>query len=154
MDESDIKIDKEGIWYYRGAHMFRKDILCVFFEHLKQDDCGRYFVELNREICYLDVEDTAFVVTAVYRNQTPCGAEELEILLNDDQKEKLAADTLAVGKDNVLYCRVKNNRFPARFTRKSYYQLAEFIEPDGADNEFCVVLNNRKYPIAHASLNP
>lgn len=86
MDESDIKIDKEGIWYYRGAHMFRKTFLLRFFEHLKQDDCGRYFVELNREICYLDVEDTAFVVTAVYRNQNPCGAEELEILLNDDQK--------------------------------------------------------------------
>ena len=154
MDESDIKIDKEGIWYYRGAHMFRKDILCVFFEHLKRDDRGRYFVELNREICYLDVEDTAFVVTAVYKTQNPCGSEELEILLNDDRKEKLAADTLAVGKDNVLYCRVKNDRFPARFTRKSYYQLAEFIETDGADNKFCVVLNNRKYPIAHTSLNP
>lgn len=154
MDESDIKIDKEGIWYYRGAHMFRKDILCVFFEHLNLDDCGRYFVELNREICYLDVEDTAFVVTAVYKTQSACGSEELEILLNDDRKEKLAADTLAVGKDNVLYCRVKNDRFPARFTRKSYYQLAEFIEPNGADNEFCVVLNSQKYPIARASLNP
>lgn len=154
MDESDIKIDKEGIWYYRGAHMFRKDILCVFFEHLKQDDGGRYFVELNREICYLDVEDTAFVVTAVYKTQGPCGSEELEILLSDDQKETLDADTLAVGKDNVLYCRVKNDRFPARFTRKSYYQLAEFIEQGGADNEFCVVLNSRKYPIVCASPKP
>ncbi|MDD3249999.1 MAG: DUF1285 domain-containing protein [Smithellaceae bacterium] len=154
MDQSDIKIDKEGLWHYRGAHMFRKDILCVFFEHLKQDDCGRYFVEINREICYLDVEDTAFVVTAVYKTKDACGSEALEIMLNDDQKEELDAGTLAVGKDNVLYCRVKNDRFPARFTRKGYYQLAEFIEPGDADNEFFLVLNRRRYPIECASLKP
>ncbi len=69
MESSDIKIDKDGIWYYRGAHMFRKDILCIFFENLKMDDCGQYFIELNEEIYYLDVEDTAFVVTAVYKTK-------------------------------------------------------------------------------------
>ncbi len=153
MNENDIRIDKDGIWYYRGAHMFRKDILCIFFEHLKRDDSGRYFIELNGEICGLEVEDTAFVVTAVCKIQDACGSETLEILLSDDRKEALDAGTLAVGKDNVLPCRVKNNRFPARFTRKSYYQLAEFIEPDGDENEFCVVFDGRKYPIALASHN-
>lgn len=153
MNENDIRIDKDGIWYYRGAHMFRKDILCIFFEHLKQDDGGRYFIELNGEVCGLEVEDTAFVVTAVYGARNACGLEELEITLSDDTRERLDAATLTVGRDNVLYCRVKNNRFPARFTRKSYYQLAEFIEPDGDENEFCVVFDGRKYPIALASPN-
>jgi hypothetical protein len=148
METSDIQIDKDGIWYYRGAHMFRKEILCVFFEHLKIDDCGRYFIELDNEIYYLDVEDTAFVVTAVYKTHTSDnGHEQIEVLLSDDCREVLDPDSLSIGRDNVMYCRVKGGRFVARFVRKSYYQLAEFIEEDETENGFRIVLNNRKYLI-------
>lgn len=146
MNGSDIRIDKDGIWYYRGAHMFRKDILCIFFENLKQDDCNRYFVELNKEICYLDVEDTAFVITAVSKRKDPAsGSEQLEILTSDDENEILDLTTLTVGRDHVMYCRIKDGKFPARFTRNSYYQLAEFIEPNAADNTFYILLNHQKY---------
>lgn len=148
MVESDIKIDKDGIWYYRGAHMFRKDILCVFFDHLKIDDCGKYFIELNEEICYLDVEDTAFVVTAVYVRKDPCnGPERIEILLSDDSMEKLDLQSMYVGRDNIMYCRIKDGKFTARFTRKSYYQLAECIEMDDRENCFFISLNDHKYYI-------
>lgn len=147
---SDIKIDKDGIWYYRGAHMFRKDILCIFFENLKVDDCGRYFIELNEEIYYLDVEDTAFVITAVYKTKDPvAGHDQLEILLSDDVREKLDLGTLTVGDDNVMYCRIKEGKFTARFTRKSYYQLAEFIEQDETGNTFYVSVNREKYFIKY-----
>jgi len=146
MGESDIKIDKDGIWYYRGAHMFRKDILCIFFENLKVDDCGRYYIELNEEIYYLDVEDTAFVITAVDRSKDPAsGDEKLEILLSDDERERLDLNTLIVGEDDVMYCRIKEGKFLARFTRKSYYQLAEFIEQSNMDNIFYISLNSEKY---------
>ena len=150
MDGSDIKIDNEGVWYYRGAHMFRKDILCIFFENLNVDGEGKYFIKLNEEICYLDVEDTAFVITAVSKTKDPAGClEQIEVLLNDDSKEKLNLSTLAVGRDNVMYCRIKDGKFAARFTRKSYYQLAEFIEQDDADDGFYVLLNGNKYIINH-----
>ncbi len=150
MVDSDIKIDKEGIWYYRGAHMFRKEILCIFFENLNVDDCGKYFIKLNEEICYLDVEDTAFVITTVFKNQDPLTEQEhLEVLLSDDRREELDLSTLAVGRDNVMYCRIKDGKFAARFTRKSYYQLAEFIEQDDTDKLFYVFLNNKKYYITN-----
>ena len=148
MESSDIKIDKDGVWYYRGAHMFRKDILCVFFDHLDVDDCGKYFIKLNEEICYLDVEDTALVVSAVFKAQDSCSAQEqLEVLLSDDCREILDMNTLVVGRDNIMYCRVKNGKFSARFTRKSYYQLAEFIEQDDTNNTFYIFLNGENYLI-------
>jgi len=148
MESSDILIDKDGIWYYRGAHMFRKDILCIFFEHLNIDENGNYFIELNGEIYYIDVEDTPFVVTAVYKTTSPDnGYEQIEVLLSDDQMEILDMDSLFIGKDNVIYCRIKNGKFAARFVRKSYYQLAEYIEEDEAGGDFCIVLNNKKYII-------
>jgi hypothetical protein len=148
MENSDIRIDKEGVWYYKGAHMFRKEILCVFFEHLQIDECGKYLIELNKERCYLDVEDTAFVVGAVYKTQLPDdGRVQIDILLNDDSCEKLEMNSLHVGEDNVLYCRVKEGKFTARFSRNSYYQLAEFIEQSENGNHFFINLNGEKYMI-------
>lgn len=128
--------------------MFRKEILCVFFENLKIDECGQYFIEMGDECCSLDVEDTVFVVTAVYRKRTEENSEDhIDILLTDDSLEKLDLGTLYVGKDNVLYCAVKTRKFPARFSRNSYYQLAEFIEQEEKDNCFFINLNDEKYLI-------
>ena len=146
MENSEIKIDKEGIWYYKGAHMFRKDILCVFFENLKIDECGKYLIELDEECYYLDVEDTAFVVAAVYKTKLQdVGLDQFDVLLNDDSCEKLQINSLYIGKDNVLYCRVKEGKFSARFSRKSYYQLAEYIEQSENENHFYINLNGEKY---------
>lgn len=150
MNGSDIKIDKEGLWYYRGAHMFRKDILCIFFENLNLDNDGRYFVRLNQEICYLDVEDTAIVILSVNKTKDPSsGLDRLEVLLSDDSKETLDLRTLTIGPENIMYCSIKEGKFTARFTRKSYYQLAEFIEQDDAGDSFYIFLNDHKYFISN-----
>jgi hypothetical protein len=149
MESSEIKIDKEGIWYYKGAHMFRKEILSVFFENLKIDDCGKYLIELDGERYYLDVEDTAFVVAAVSKTKLQdVGLEQIDVILNDDSCEKLEINSLYEGKDNILYCRVKQGIFAARFLRKSYYQLAEFIEQSENENNFFIALNGEKYYIS------
>jgi len=145
MENYEIKIDKDGIWYYNGAHMFRKEILNVFFQNLRIDECGRYLVELGTERCYLDVEDTAFVVAAVYKTKLPGnGLEQIDILLNDDSCEKLEMNSIYTGRDNVLYCRVKEGKFTARFSRNSYYQLAEFIEPSENGVDYFINLNGEK----------
>jgi len=142
MENNEIKIDKDGIWYYNGAHMFRKEILNVFFQNLRIDECGRYLIELGTERCYLDVEDTAFVVAAVYKTKLPGnGLEQIDILLNDDSCEKLEMNSIYTGRDNVLYCRVKEGKFTARFSRNSYYQIAEFIELSENGVDYFINLN-------------
>ena len=65
--------------------------------------------------------------------------------MNDDSCEKLEISSLHTGKDNVLYCRVKEGRFTARFSRKSYYQIAEFIEQSENSADFFINLNGEKY---------
>lgn len=154
MDNFEIKIDKDGAWYYKGAHMFRKEILSIFFEHLRIDECGKYLIELGPERCYLDVEDTAFVVMSVYKTKNSRnGQEQIEILLNDDSSEVMDMNTLYEGKDNILYCKVKDGIFPARFLRKSYYQLAEFIEQSEHGDCFFVQLNGEKYFINETEIS-
>jgi len=49
-------------------------------------------------------------------------------------------NSLHTGENNVLYCRVKEGRFTARFSRKSYYQLAEFIEQSENEDNFYINL--------------
>jgi hypothetical protein len=92
------------------------------------------------------VEDTAFVVSAVYKTELPKdGHDNIHVLLTDDSLEILDLSTLQIGKDNVLYCRVKEGKFTARFSRKSYYQLAEFIEQSENEGMFFIRLNGQKY---------
>jgi hypothetical protein len=147
IENCNIKIDKDGIWYYCGAHMFRKEILRIFFENLKVDKCGKYLIELGDECCYLEVEDTVFVVEAVNKINHPEFKHEcIYIILTDDSSEELDLNSLVIGRDNVLYCKVKDGKFLCRFSRKSYYQLADFIEEEKKENgnNYFINLNGKK----------
>ena len=84
--------------------------------------------------CHVDVADTAFVVKRAASLNEETGKRNGFVLnLSDDTEEELMPGTLYMGEANVLYCRVKNGIFPARFNRAAYYQLAAHIEAEGGD---------------------
>ena len=145
-----IRIDKDGVWYYKGAEMFRREIVNFFYQNLRQDESGRYLIELPNDRCYLEVEDAPFVVKSVHRtvSETDYRAA-IHLLLSDDTVEPLDPETLRIGNDNVLYCSIKNEAFDARFLRASYYQLADDIEYDESRNDFFIRLNGHRYFIKH-----
>lgn len=137
-----IFIDREGRWFHKGAEMIHRDIVRFFFAHMDLEESGRYVIRWGEECCFLEVEDTAFVVQKV-EFQKRGSIEEIRIFLSDDTQEALRPETLFVGEANVLYCRVKEGRFPARFLRPAYYQIAEFVEEE--DGRFYLPLNGRKH---------
>lgn len=157
MDEippCDIKIDKDGIWYYGEEEIFRKEIVQLFYQNLKQDQSGRYLIELGAERCYIEVEDTPFVVKSVYRTSLENDKREvINIYLSDGTLEELNPDTLLVGKDNVLYCSVRREAFRARFSRAGYYQIATYIEYNTENNEYFISLNGNYYYIKKSLKN-
>jgi len=143
-----IRIDKEGVWYYRGAEMFRREIVNFFYQNLKRDESGQYLLELENDRCYLEVEDTPFIVRSVHRALSEEGDQAaFYLLLSDETVEPLDPETLCVGNDNVLYCTVKKNCFDARFSRASYYQLASDIEYDDRQDYFFIPLNGHRFHI-------
>ena len=143
-----IRIDKEGVWYFKGNEIFRDEIVKYFYQNMKKDEAGRYLIELEDDCCYLDVEDTPFIVRSAYRSAAEAGNEEcIYLLLSDQSVEKLNPDSLWAGKDNVLYCSVKKNAFVARFSRASYYQIADFIEYSDSANEYFISLNGKNFYI-------
>ena len=140
-----IFINKEGQWFYQGLEMVRRDIVLLFYQHLHRDGQGQYFIRLGGEDCFLEVEDTVFVISRIDLLTDGEGVDGFRIWLNDDSQESLDLDTLLVGKDNVLYCRVKQGKFPARFQRQAYYQLADHVEED--HGKYLICLNGKEHPV-------
>jgi hypothetical protein len=141
-----IRIDKEGTWYHKGAEIIHREIVQLFMENLVLDSNGRYVIEWQGDHCYVEVEDTVFSVVGINCHQRKRGQKaDVMLFLNDGAQEELRPESLWVGKGNVLYCRVKEGVFPARFARPAYYQLAAHIE-EGEDG-FYLPLNDTRYPI-------
>jgi len=141
-----IFIDKEGHWYHQGAEMIHREFIRLFYQNMELDSEGRYLINWANKLCYVEVADTAFVVMRVsYEGGSQDRPSRIELSLSDDTKEALLPDSLFVGKENVLYCKVKSGLFPARFNRAAYYQLAEYIEEEGGN--FFLPLNGQKYVI-------
>lgn len=143
-----ILVDREGDWFYGDRPIFRKEILETFYQCLRLLQDGRYVLEWQGRLYPIDVADTPFVITRVDRVTN--GSDKTSIRLTFKhlaETEILKPETLWVGPENVLYCRVRQERFPARFSRPAYYQVAQWIEPLD-DTRFALRLGQRLYPIA------
>jgi len=92
------------------------------------------------------VEDTAYVVWSVnWCGVGDAGEEYVEMLLSDNTTERLNPETLQIGKSFIPYCRIKEGRFEARFSRAAYYKLAEHLHSDSANDAYFISLNGRQY---------
>jgi hypothetical protein len=145
-----IFIDSEGDWFYRGSLMKRADIVSHLCEHLRREESsGPYIIQMGKQRCYLEVEDTPLVVTSVlHQGEEKDDQEELFLSIKHlKTNQPLNPTSLWVGKENVLYCRVMEDTIPARFLRPAYYQLAEFIHEDKEDHRFYLFLGGKRYYI-------
>jgi hypothetical protein len=142
MKRPEIRVDRDGVWYFEGREIIRKDILALFYEHLFLDDDG-YYVEIKGEREYLDVEDTIFLVKEA--ELVKKSEEFFVISLNDCTEEQLDLATFRIAEGNVPYCLVKGGRFPARFLRLPFYQVAQHAHHDEDAGEYFLLLNGKKF---------
>jgi hypothetical protein len=146
-----IVIDREGDWYYQGSRMHRADIVSHLCQHLGRDEpSGLYIIQMGKQRCYLEVEDTPLVITGVLHVEKKENEGHEQLLLSlkyIDISQPLDPATLWVGSENVLYCRVMEAGIPARFLRPAYYQLAEFIQEDKEQNLFYLSLGGKRFYI-------
>lgn len=124
-----IRIDKEGKWYYEGNEIINSLVLRNFCDSLERDADGRYRIVMVPEICYIEVEDTPFVVSAI-RGDPLTG---LFLRLNTMKTYPLEPEKLRIGEENVLYA-ILPDGMKVRFTRPAYYTLALMMEEDRCGN--------------------
>jgi hypothetical protein len=120
-----ISIDKDGKWFYHGQEIVNPLVLEYFCNALEKDEQGRYRIVLEQEMCYLEVEDTPFVV-ATLRGEPETG---LSVLLNTGLLYELNPETICIGDNNVMYCTLPHG-MKVRFSRAAYYILALMMEED------------------------
>ena len=142
--QSAIRVDRDGVWHFEGREIIRRDILSLFYASLHLDEDG-YYVEISGERQYLEVEDTVFLVQGA--ELVTCGEEAFVIRLNDGTEEQLDLNTFRIAEGNCPYCLVKGGRFPARFLRLPFYQVAQHALHDEATDEYFLLLNGRRIPL-------
>ena len=107
------------------------------------DDDGTARLRLGEDKAQVDIEDTPWVVTQV-EGAPPDG---FTVVLNDETREPLDPETLTVGADNVLYCRVKGGRHAARFLRPAYYELMRHAAPRIGRRARAAACGRRRIPL-------
>jgi hypothetical protein len=138
-----IRFGRDGRWYSDDEPIPNRAICRLFSQHLKVLPDGRGRLEIGEDKADVIIEDTPWVVTAVDGDPKSGFA----VVLNDDTREPLDATTLVVGRDDVLYCRVKGGAYEARFLRPAYYALMRHAESaPGAGT--VIAVGSKRVPIA------
>jgi uncharacterized protein len=139
----ELKFGSDGRWYADGEPVLHDRLARLFSRYVRRKTGGGYEIWISEQYhTDVTVEDTAYVVTAVDAD----AAGALVVELSDGTTESLALDSLSVGPNNVLYCRVKNGTEPARFLRPAYYQLAPYLE-EVSPGTFQLRCADAAYPI-------
>ena len=119
-----IKFGKDGRWYSDDEPIPNRAINRLFSRTLKILPDGRARLELGEDKADVAIEDTPWVVTGIEGDS----ARGFTVVLNDETREPLDPASLRVGAGDVLYCRVKDGRYEARFLRPAYYDLVRHAE--------------------------
>ena len=145
-----IFIDKEGNWYHKGAPMVHKPFILDFYRNMSMDEHGRCVIQWDGQFCEVDIEDTPIVVRGV-ELQSEGEHRKVVLDLSDETREELDLDSLWIGRENILYAKVRQGAMPARFLRPAYYQLMELLEHDEASGTYFIALGGRRKTLLPAS---
>jgi len=61
----EIRIDRNGTWYYRNSPIGRKELVCLFASVLRREADGSYWLETPVERGRIEVEDAPFMAVEV-----------------------------------------------------------------------------------------
>jgi hypothetical protein len=124
-----IRIDAEGKWFSGEAEIIHHAVLDLLRRSLRPAAAGTWELHAGGQTRSVDVEDTPFFVRAVRRE----GDGRYILTLDDGTEERLEMETLRRD-ERGFRARVKGGRFPARFSRTGYIDLAHLLQeqPDGS----------------------
>lgn len=131
-----MRIDRNGTWYYRGSPIGRMALVKLFSTVLRRDADGAHWLTTPVENGRIEVEDAAFI--AVEMTAEGMGREQvLRFRTNVDDIVTLDADhPLRVEESDSgeprPYIHVRGG-LEARIARPVFYHLIERGEPDSSN---------------------
>jgi uncharacterized protein len=131
----DMRIDREGRWYYQGGEIKRHALVKLFSTILKYED-GRHYLVTPVEKWRITVDAQPFAVHSV-KAITSDGVDALLFTLNDDSEVLLQEPTgFSVSQtesgEPIPLLEVRNN-LNALANRNVFYQLVELAQESNGE---------------------
>jgi len=144
---SGMRIARDGTWYHEGSPIGRIEMVRLFSTVLRREPDGGHVLVTPVEKLDIDVEDAAFIATAM-QSQGEGEAREVAFSLNTGDLVLLDADhPLILRQDDAgprPYVAVRGG-LEARIGRSVYYELANIAIAENADG---VWSHGRFFPLS------
>ena len=123
MDYQEIKITREGKWYFGDAEMFRRNILQILAKNINRDENGAYYIEMGTECNPLIVEDVPFLAVGIVEND----GQPVKLVFHDLQEMELDHELKLYLNNDVPYI---SYRWVAdtRLSRGVYWKLSDYFD--------------------------
>jgi hypothetical protein len=154
--EIDIRIDRNGVWFYQGSPITRHRIVKLFSTVLRLED-GYYFLVTPPVKYKIQVEDVPFNAVELKQlgdgvNQTLHLRTNMDDVIRIDLDHPIRMVDDSVSGSLIPYVHVRDG-LQARVVRSVYYQIAELVEqnPWGIDrsslDEVGIVSSGKFFPL-------
>ena len=144
----DMRIDRNGRWYYMGTPIGRERLVRLFSTILRRDMDGKYYLVTPVEKVGIQVEDVPFMAVRVDRIGT--GAQSAlhfatnvgdEILADADHPVRVAEDPVTGEPRPYILVR---GRLEARIARPPFYERVEMAEERLIDGKPSLAVYSRE----------
>ena len=137
----DMRITRNGTWYYHGSPIKRKQLIKLFASILIRDEKGDFWLETPAEKCRIQVEDAPFV--AVLMDVVGKGREQIVKFLTNVDEQVIATQ------DNPIWVDINPESLEpkpyvlvrkglrALISRAVFYDLVEIgVEEESPEGKF------------------
>lgn len=137
----DLRITRNGTWYYHGSSIRRKQLIKLFASILIRDEKGEFWLETPAEKCRIQVEDAPFV--AVFMDVVGKGREQIIKFLTNVDEQVIATQ------ENPIWVDIDPESFEpspyvlvrkglqALISRAVFYELVELgVEEESPEGKF------------------
>ena len=123
----DMRIDRDGVWYYHGSAVRRKELVCLFASVLTRDEDGRYWLVTPTEIGLVQVEDAPFLAVELFnagsgREQVISLRTNVDEIVTVNDGHSLHVVTNPDSGEPSPYVHLREG-IEARVARSVYYEL-------------------------------
>ncbi|WP_025898238.1 DUF1285 domain-containing protein [Sneathiella glossodoripedis] len=137
--ELDIRIARDGTWYYLGSPIGRKALVKLFSSVLRYDEDGKYYLVTPVEKIGITVDDVPFVAVQMYvegqgRNQVISFRTHVDEYVIVDKEHPLRMDFEEQTREPSPYVLVRSN-LEALVVRSVFYDLVELAVEETIEGE-------------------
>jgi hypothetical protein len=148
--ETTIVRDAQGRWSQDGQPLEHPNLTRAFDRWIERAEDGRYCLKNDINWAYFTLQGPPFFV----RSLEVDGNRAVTLILSNDKREPLRAESVRVGEDGALYCDVGDGSMVARFDRHAATQLETLLGED-ADGVYLELAGRRIRPkTVHDPLRP